>query len=160
MQTYIFVIIILLIMFLYIKYAINKSYADLKSNYDFGSNYDLIEKDPVEIMFPNKGHVKLYEDMHWSDLAFENYKYIRTKYRINLKSYDIYVPLINDGIKREVLIWKIDTQSTESDFYNMYTEPRFAHSIKNKLILHVKAGEHARGILTEPVKIIFIHSNV
>lgn len=115
--------------------------------------------------------IRLYEGFYQNKLYlnFESKQplYVRKMFKINLKSVDIFIPLLGDGLDniRSVKIWSIYPDSlvasSESDFYNPYTEPDFArraNTAKYKLILDVRAGQRVLQDITEPVKKIFIYA--
>jgi hypothetical protein len=55
------------------------------------------------------------------------------------------------------------TSSTESDFYNSYTERdngRTGNPFKYKLLVKLKAGEKVSANIMEPVKKVFIYGRL
>lgn len=119
--------------------------------------------------------IKLYERYNQKNLIFDfeplltspDYLYLRKIVKANIKSIDLNIPLHNDGFDdtRTIEIWNIydgnNTASSESDFYNPYTEANFArraNSAKYKLLLKMNAGNRIKLNLTEPVKRVFIYA--
>jgi hypothetical protein len=120
--------------------------------------------------------VRLYEGVNQTDLAFKfepeiDYDekigngYLRLIMPISLQSVDINLPRVSPEFDplRFVKIWQVfgnDTlASTESGFYNMYTEPDWArrtNSAKYKLLIEVAAGEHVVANISDVVRRIFI----
>lgn len=127
--------------------------------------------EPMQVSPGDRPHIKLYEGFYQKDMMLslepEPGKpfYIRKIYKINLKSVDIFIPTRNDGYDdaRTVKLWSMYpddiTASSESDFYNSYTEPDFArrtNGAKYKQLLEVRAGQHVVVNITDPVKKVFI----
>lgn len=153
MLIYIFVILIILLIF---YLPINEYFGD-------------------EII--SKPHIKLYENFNQKNMVF-NFEpiledptalYLRKTVKINVKSIDLNLPEKRDGFDdlRTVEIWNIydgdNTASSESDFYNSYTEPDFArraNSSKYKLLVKLKAGSRIKINIGEPVKKIFLYARL
>lgn len=117
-------------------------------------------------------YIKLYEGYNQKKLVFDyvpNFgrSYLKDIFKINLKSIDLNIPFKNDGLDnvRMVKIWSLyngeNLASSESDFYNPYTEPDFArkaNDAKYKLIIDAKSGDRIKINFTEPIKRIFIQA--
>jgi len=125
----------------------------------------------------NKAYIRLYSDFNQNNLQFQftprdqfyRNRYIRLIVKINLKSLDINMPLLHDGLDdvRVLEIWNMyegtNVSSLESDFYNSYTEPDYARRAnpgKYKLLLRLHAGQHYKLNITEPVKKIFLYARM
>jgi hypothetical protein len=132
---------------------------------------------PVEEATGTLSWIRLYEAPWQKDLAFEfapevDYAkrlgsgYIRRMMPVNLKSLDINLPRSGFGnmdVMRKIEIWGVFGNdviaSTESDFYNSYTEPDWAlraNSAKYRLIGRVEPGQRLRVNPVEPVKRVMV----
>lgn len=127
----------------------------------------------------NVNYVRLYEELDQAGLAFEfqpnmNYGdkigngYMRIIRPISLKSIDINVPRVSADYDplRYVRVWQMygndSTASTESGFYNAYTEPEWVtrSSPKYQLIAIVLPGEHLVANVTDRVRRVLLEINV
>lgn len=121
--------------------------------------------------------IRLHESFNLKNLVFDyepvfddpTSMYLRTVVKANIKSIDINLPKKNDGLDsiRTVEIWNIyngdNTASSESDFYNMFTEPDFArraNDAKYKLITKVSAGNRIVLNVDEPIKKVFVYARL
>lgn len=120
-------------------------------------------------------YVKLYESFNGKDMVFEfqpiledpSALYFRDIVKVNVKSMDLNLPLKGDDLDdiRTIEIWSLydgsNIASSESDFYNPFTEPDFArkaNSAKYKLIVKMKAGQRIKLNVSEPIKKVFIYA--
>lgn len=121
--------------------------------------------------------VRLYERFNQKNLIFDltpvledpTSMYFKDIVKAEIKSIDLNLPIKNDNLDdvRKIEIWSIydgnNTASSESDFYNPYTEPDFArraNSAKYKLLVSMKAGNRIKLNLAEPVKRVFIYARL
>jgi hypothetical protein len=124
----------------------------------------------------------LYEDYKQQKLAYIyapekiNYDsmdiargYLREILKINLKSFDINLPIATNNDTaynniRRIEIWAMNQNdssiaSIESNFYNSYLEPQIefrANPAKYKMLTQVLPGNHVQMDVLEPVKKIFV----
>ena len=168
-MDYLIVVAILIVVLILLLYS-NQSKAENLS--------DKIKTEPIKLQKTTpKPFIKLYEEFNEKGLVFDfepileerTSRYLRKVLKVNLKSIDINVPKQNDGAdeQRHVEIWSVyagdNTASTESDFYNSFTEPDFAkkaNPAKFKLITNAKAGERLTLNIMEPVKKIYIFARL
>lgn len=145
---------------------------------------------PAEAVIGSAPSVKLYEGPYGRDLAYDftprttdvGEGYMRIIMPISLQSLDINLPLRDPALEpgdmpnitsrsydpqRFVQVWAVfgdDTvASTESGFYNAYTEPdwaRRANSAKYKLIAAVAPGERLVANVQIRVRRIFLICNL
>jgi hypothetical protein len=121
-------------------------------------------------------YIRLYEGFGNHNLAYEFYPdspeaarigngYIKQLLRVNLKSVDINLPKVGNGLDdiRRVEIWSVGNEdidaSTESGFYNSYLEPESelrANPAKYRNILRVLPGERLKIDMALPIKKIFL----
>jgi|GEM_PF-4681748 len=118
-------------------------------------------------------YVKLYERFNQKNLIFDfqpavedpGAQYFKDIIKAEIKSIDLNIPLKNDELDdiRKIELWSLydgdNTSSSESDFYNPFTEPSFArraNSAKYKLIISMSAGNRVKLNLAEPVKKVFV----
>lgn len=121
--------------------------------------------------------VRLYERFNQKNLIFDltpvlqdpTSMYFRDIVKAEIKSMDLNLPLKHDNLDdaRKIEIWSVypgdTTSSSESDFYNPFTEPdyaRRANSAKYKLLVDMKAGNRIKLNLDEPVKKVFIYARL
>ena len=122
-------------------------------------------------------YIRLYENFNQKDLVFNfdplltdpTALYLKKMVKVNVKSVDLNIPLKNDELDpfRKIEIWNVyngdNTASSESDFYDSYTEPDFArraNDAKYKLLIDMKAGSRIKLNFREPVKKIFIYARL
>jgi hypothetical protein len=120
-------------------------------------------------------YIKLYERFNQKNMIFDfepllsnpTYMYLKKIVKADVKSIDLNMPLKNDNLDdvRRIQIWNIydgdNTASSESDFYNSYTESDFArkaNDAKYKLLIDMKAGNRIKLNMAEPIKKLFIYA--
>lgn len=120
-------------------------------------------------------YVKLYERFNQKNLIFDfqpllsdpGALHLRKMVKVDVKSIDLNLPLKGDNLDdaRTIKIWNIyngdNTASSESDFYNCYTEPDFArkaNSAKYQLLIDMKAGTRIKLNFEIPIKKVFIYA--